>query len=186
MRIISGYLKGKSINFVKNLKTRPLKDSVRENIFNILKHSNLINVQIENAEILDLYSGVGSFGIECLSRGVKKVTFVEYDIKALKILKDNLMNLSIIKKTDVFSGSVKQALENYNGKKFDIFFFDPPFSDEKFYQNIDYIKKNKIYKKKNVVIIHREKNLNDSLNLHIEIIKTKIYGRSKIIFGVFN
>ena len=81
MRIISGYLKGKSINFVKNLKTRPLKDSVRENIFNILKHSNLINVQIENAEILDLYSGVGSFGIECLSRGVKKVTFVEYDIK---------------------------------------------------------------------------------------------------------
>ena len=69
MRIISGKLKGKKINFLKNLTTRPLKDSVKENIFNILKHTNLNRVNIENASILDLYSGVGSFGLECISRG---------------------------------------------------------------------------------------------------------------------
>ena len=63
MRIISGDLKGKLINFVKNSKTRPLKDSVKENIFNILSHLNTINVNLEKANILDLYSGVGSFGI---------------------------------------------------------------------------------------------------------------------------
>ena len=51
MRIISGKLKGKSIDFLKNSTTRPLKDSVKENIFNILKHSNLINVQIEKKNI---------------------------------------------------------------------------------------------------------------------------------------
>ena len=74
MRIISGELKGKSINYLKNSNTRPLKDSVRENIFNILKHSFSINVKVENSNILDLYSGIGSFGIESLSRYAKKVT----------------------------------------------------------------------------------------------------------------
>ena len=73
MRIISGFLKGKTINFVKNFKTRPLKDSVKESLFNILKHSNLINIKIEKSYVLDLYSGVGSFGIECISRGANEV-----------------------------------------------------------------------------------------------------------------
>ena len=72
MRIISGKLKGKSLSFLKNSTTRPLKDSVKENIFNILKHSNLINLKIDKANILDLYSGIGSFGLECISRGAKK------------------------------------------------------------------------------------------------------------------
>ena len=76
MRIISGKLKGQTIDFLKNSTTRPLKDSVKENIFNVLKHSNLIDVKIEKANILDLYSGIGSFGLECISRGAKKVTFM--------------------------------------------------------------------------------------------------------------
>ena len=75
--IISGFLKKKKINYLKNFKTRPLKDSVKENIFNILIHSKKINIKIENSKVLDLYSGVGSFGIECISRGAKMVTFVE-------------------------------------------------------------------------------------------------------------
>ena len=76
MRIISGKLKGKSLKFIKNLNTRPLKDSVKENIFNILEHSNLIDIKFEKSDILDLYSGFGSFGIECISRGAQKVSFV--------------------------------------------------------------------------------------------------------------
>ena len=68
MRIISGTLKGKPLLFLKDKNTRPLKDTVKENIFNILKHSNELNVTIENAKVLDLYSGFGSFGLECLSR----------------------------------------------------------------------------------------------------------------------
>ena len=56
MKIISGIFKGKSIKFLKNSKTRPLKNAVRENIFNILKHSPLIKTKLYNANILDLYS----------------------------------------------------------------------------------------------------------------------------------
>ena len=64
MRIISGKLKGKSIAFIKSSVTRPLKDSVKENIFNIISHSNLLNVNLEKSNILDLYSGIGSFGLD--------------------------------------------------------------------------------------------------------------------------
>ena len=81
MRIISGKFKGKNIIFLKSETTRPLKDSVKENIFNIMDHSNLINVSIEKSNILDLYSGIGSFGLECLSRGAKTITFVENEKK---------------------------------------------------------------------------------------------------------
>ena len=58
MRIISGYLKVRSINFLKNSIQDLLKDQCKENIFNILKHSNLIKVKLENSNILDLYSGL--------------------------------------------------------------------------------------------------------------------------------
>ena len=68
MRVISGTLKGRLINFIKNSNTRPLKDSVKESIFNILDHSNLLKTELKNSNILDLYSGIGSFGIECISR----------------------------------------------------------------------------------------------------------------------
>ena len=98
MRIISGLFKGKIIKFLKNSTTRPLKDIVKENIFNILCHSRTIKVDLINANVLDLYSGIGSFGIECLSRGAKKVTFIETDYGALNILKENINELSISNK----------------------------------------------------------------------------------------
>ena len=85
MRIISGKYRGKKIQFLKDSGTRPLKDVVRENIFNILNHSKKINVKIENANVLDLYSGMGSFGLECLSRGAKKITFIEKNFEVSKI-----------------------------------------------------------------------------------------------------
>ena len=77
MRIISGIFKGKKILEPLDIKTRPLKDLTKESIFNILKHSNKFRVNLEGAIVLDLFSGVGSFGIECLSRKAKKVFFVD-------------------------------------------------------------------------------------------------------------
>ena len=75
MRIISGDAKGKKILNPINKKTRPLKDMVRESIFNILNHSNLLSVELKECLVLDLFSGVGSFGLEAISRQAKKVIF---------------------------------------------------------------------------------------------------------------
>ncbi len=87
MRIISGKLKGTSLFITQGKKTRPLKDLVKESIFNLLMHSYKITFKFENSIILDLYSGTGSFGLECLSRGAEKVLFVENEKEALNILK---------------------------------------------------------------------------------------------------
>ncbi len=97
MRIISGLFKGKKIIQPLDSNTRPLKDLTKESIFNIIKHSNKFQVNFEKSDILDLFSGVGSFGIECLSRGAKKVVFIENYRKVLPILRSNLGGAKINK-----------------------------------------------------------------------------------------
>ena len=156
MRIISGFLKGKAINFLKNSNTRPLKDSVKESIFNVLQHSNSINIKIDQANILDLYSGVGSFGLECISRGAKKVTFIEQDQEATKVLKNNLIRLSLVNKAKIINDKIENAFKNIYQEKFNILFLDPPFADKEFTKNLNLIKKIK-FMKKNVLLLFIEK-----------------------------
>ena len=184
MRIISGTLKGKSINFLKNKNTRPLKDSVKESIFNILNHSNLVKTDIQNSNILDLYSGVGSFGIESLSRNAKRVTFIEKDINASNILKENLKKLSIFQKSKIFTDKIENVLSRLE-EKFNIFFLDPPFADENYFLNLKLIKNRKIFEENHIVIIHREKRSKENFGNILHIVETKQYARSKIFFGKF-
>ena len=75
MRIISGKYKNKKIILPKDKLTRPLRDQVKESIFNIILHSNLLKIDLRNSKILDLFSGSGSFGLECLSRYAKNIVF---------------------------------------------------------------------------------------------------------------
>lgn len=184
MRIIGGSLKGRKIDFLKTKIIRPLKDSVKENIFNILNHSSEVEIKISNSEILDLYSGIGSFGLECISRGAQKVTFIDKDINAINILKKNVNNLSISHKVEIINGSIEND-QNFIKKKFNIFFLDPPFSNFDFIEILKKIKKNKNFKKNHIVIIHREKNAKDNFAKVMKLIFTRKYGRSKILFAKF-
>jgi 16S rRNA (guanine966-N2)-methyltransferase len=186
MRIISGILKGRTINYTKNSNTRPLKDSVKENIFNVLKHSKLIKVRVEDSNILDLYSGVGSFGIEAISRKAEKVTFIEQDIKAANILRSNLDKLSVIDKSKIFNSKIENIINDKIKEKFQIIFIDPPFADNEYIKNLELIKKNKIFKRDHIVIIHREKKTNDDFKNNLKILETRNYGRSKILFALFS
>ena len=186
MRIISGFLKGKKINYLKNTNTRPLRDSVKENIFNIISHSKAVGINIKNSIVLDLYSGIGSFGIECISRGAKEVTFIEKDLRPLNILKDNLNLLTVKNKTKLFHGEINNELNNKFDNKFNIFFLDPPFSDNNFIDNLKKIKQKNLFDKDHIIIIHREKKTSDNISDLIKITIIKEYGRSKIIFGYFS
>ena len=185
MRIISGIFKGKSISFLKSKITRPLKDSVKENIFNIINHSNLLEIKLDNANILDLYSGTGSFGIECISRGARGVTFVEKDNYAIEILNKNLIMLSIKEKTLIIKDRIENYLNTKKKEKFDIIFLDPPFAENEFINEIKLIKKNKVYSKNHLIIIHRESKSQDDLSGILKPLIVKRYSRSKIIFGKF-
>ena len=183
MRIISGSFKGKKILEPKDKKTRPLKDLTKESIFNIIKHSNKFKIDFLNAYILDLFSGVGSFGIECLSRGVKKVIFVENYQGVISILKKNLLSFKSFQNYEIIEKDV------YNKKtflkirdKFDIIFIDPPYKDKNLESLINEILDKKILNKEGIIILHRHKNETDTFPSNLQIIEKKIYGISKIIF----
>ena len=102
MRIIAGKLKGTSLHMTTNRNTRPLKDLVRESIFNLLKHSNKITFEFEQSKVLDLYAGTGSFGLECLSRQAISVCFIEKKKDAIEILEKNIEKLKVKNKIKVF------------------------------------------------------------------------------------
>ena len=184
MRIISGKFKGLTLYAPKDKKIRPLKDMVRESIFNFLIHSNKISFKLKGANILDLYSGVGSFGLECLSRGATRVTFLESYQEVLTVLKKNIENLkqqnssSIIEK-DIFSENTLKTLNN----KFDIIFMDPPYKEKKLAELLDTIIKLKLLKNNGIIIIHRHKKEEDEFPNQFNLIMKKKYGISKIIFG---
>ena len=184
MRIIGGNLRGKKILAPTDKSTRPLKDMVREAIFNIIEHSKNEFVNLKSAKVLDLFSGTGSFGIECLSRGAEKVIFFENYTNSIKVLKKNLELLKLNNYSEIIEkDSYNISQSQLNLKNFDLVFIDPPFKDNKINQLIEIIKKMKITSKNTLIIIHRNKRIIENISKDIIISKEKNYGLSKIIFG---
>jgi len=187
MRIISGNLKGKKILDPLDKSTRPLKDMVRESIFNIIEHSKNESVVIKNANILDIFAGTGSFGIECLSRGAKHVIFFENYKDSIKILKKNIDLLILNEKIKIIEEDSYNLDKTSLGlKKFDLIFLDPPFKDTKINDLIETISRSKIASKKTLVIIHRNKKVKEEISKKFTILREKTYGLSRIIFGKIN
>ena len=187
MRIISGNFKNKKLLEPNDSYTRPLKDLVKESIFNIIEHSKLVKFKIENCEVLDLFSGSGSFGLECISRGAKKVLFCENYIPITKILNKNIANLKCKKNTDIYIGDIFKLLKNKSIliNKFQIIFLDPPFKEKKIEELLENLNKLNILDKEGIVILHRNKKYKDVLPQKFKIMMEKTYGLSKIIFGSF-
>ena len=184
MRIIGGNLRGKKILAPTDKSTRPLKDLVRESIFNIIEHSKNEFVNLNRAKVLDLFSGTGSFGIECISRGAEKVIFFENYTNSIKVLKKNIDLLKLNKHSKIIEKNTYNISQSQlNLKKFDLIFLDPPFKDNKINQLIDKIKKMKITSKDSLIIIHRNKKIAENISNNLIISKEKNYGLSKIIFG---
>ena len=183
MRIISGSFKGKKILEPKDNNTRPLKDLTKESIFNVIKHSNKFKIDLSNSYILDLFSGVGSFGIECLSIGVKKVIFIENYKGVLPVLKKNLLSLNSNQNYKIIEKNIyNENLFLELNHKFDIIFLDPPYKDKNLENIINEIKDQKILNINGIIILHRHKKEEDPFPSSFKIIEQKVYGISKIIF----
>ena len=185
MRIISGDLKGKKISLPVDNKTRPLRDLVKESIFNLINHSNKFSFKFDNSHILDLFSGTGSFGIECISRNARKVTFIENYNLALKILKKNIKSLGIENKAEIIEEECFNFFESKKKfeKKFNLIFMDPPYRENKINLIINNIKEREILDKNGILIIHRHKKDNIDISNKLKILDERNYGISKIIIG---
>ena len=185
MRIISGKFKGKKLFLPKDKSTRPLKDIVKESIFNLLEHSNKIDINLKNASILDLFSGSGSFGIECLSRGCDSVYFFENYPEAIKILEKNLFSLKEKHSFKIFNKDCFVFFESNKtiDKKFDIVFIDPPYKEIEVNKLLEKIIENKILKDNGIIILHRHKKDKLEITSKVKIFDTRHYGMSKVYFA---
>lgn len=187
MRIIGGNFKGKKISLPKDNKTRPLRDLVKESIFNLIEHSNKFDCRVKNSIILDLFSGTGSFGLECISRGAQKVIFVENYEEALQVLKKNtlILSSSLNQKYEIIEENCFNFFKfrkNFN-EKFDLIFMDPPYKETKINNIIDQIKQKEILKESGIIIIHRHKKDNIFISKKIKILDERTYGISKILIA---
>ena len=185
MRIIGGKNKGKKIFLPVDKNTRPLRDMVKESIFNLIEHSNKFNISISNSIVLDLFSGSGSFGLECLSRGAKFITFVENYVDALGILKKNISMMNGMPFSEIIENNCFELINEKKifSKTFDIIFLDPPYKYKNINFLIDQIIEKKILKKTGIILIHRHKKDDIEITSKLNILDSRKYGISKIIIG---
>jgi len=187
MRIIAGKLKGSTLHMLKDKNTRPLKDLAKESIFNLLIHSNKILLQLKQSNVLDLYAGTGSFGLECLSRQAKSVCFIEKRKNAVDILEKNIEKLKLKNKVKIFFDDIFELIKKQNifESKFNLIFCDPPFKDTNIEKLIELIFNKNLLNKNGIIILHRNKTTKEKLPNYFKMIDERTYGISKIIFGKF-
>lgn len=185
MRIIGGNFKSKKLFLPKDKNTRPLKDIVKESIFNLIQHSKKINLDIENSLVLDLFSGTGSFGIECISRGAKKVVFFEDYPEAIKVLKKNLNLLKNTHNYEIYNRNFFNFFSSNKNFdfKFNIIFIDPPYKETKINEIVKIIFEKKLLIQNGILIIHRHKKDDVKISNKLNILEDRTYGISKILFG---
>ena len=128
MKIISGRFKGRSIKISKEDSFRPTLSRIREDVFNLLKHSKILDVNLENSLLYDLFCGSGSIGLEALSRGAKKVIFNDIDNLNVQLVKDFLVKTEL----DNYEIYNNDAFINKDliSKEANIVYIDPPYKSE--------------------------------------------------------
>jgi 16S rRNA (guanine966-N2)-methyltransferase len=124
MRIIAGKYKGHHLVSFQASHIRPTTDRVKESLFNIWQN------HVEEARVLDLFSGTGNLGLEALSRGAREVVFVDKNRKSIDILRRNIDKLRVSEAHQVVTKDVLAFLKGYSGEPFDLILIDPPFTEE--------------------------------------------------------
>lgn len=122
MRIIAGKFKGLRLQPFKGQHLRPTMDRIKESLFNILQG------EVEDARVLDLFSGTGNLSLEAISRGAKEVVAVENHRDSLAIIRKNLAHFKIKDEITLVPSDVFKFLQGFMGEPFAIILIDPPFT----------------------------------------------------------
>ena len=124
MRIIAGEARGRRIEAPAGTHTRPTLDRVRENLFNMLQG------EIADRRVLDLFAGSGALSFEALSRGAENAVLVDLDRRACDVQQKNAETLRYTDRTEIICSDWKRALKAFrtDGRTFDLVFLDPPYA----------------------------------------------------------
>lgn len=180
MRVISGKARGKKLVSLEGLNTRPTLDRVKEALFNI------IQFDIQDKNVLDLFAGSGAIGIEAISRGAKSATFCDNSMDAIKIIETNIKNTRSTEKAVVLHKDYSLALKYLakNNTKFDIIYLDPPYKTDFAEKAIDEIINLSLLSKEGIIILETDDaNKEETIkNKNIQIFDKRKYGRAILIF----
>jgi 16S rRNA (guanine966-N2)-methyltransferase len=126
MRIIAGTKRGMKLLSPPTNVTRPITDRIKESLFNVLTNYDLL----QGARVADLFSGVGSLGLEALSRGAVFVTFVEKNVEVIEVLEENIAKAGFGAQSRVVRASAFRvgAPVGPGGQRYDLVFVDPPYA----------------------------------------------------------
>lgn len=121
MRVITGEARGRKLVTLEGEDVRPTTDRVKEGMFNI------IQFDLEGANVIDLFAGSGQLGIEALSRGAKHCTFIDSANRSVEVVKQNLKTVGFEKRASVFCSDAKMYI-GLSNDNFDIALLDPPYN----------------------------------------------------------
>lgn len=172
MRIISGEFKGRLISVPDSKFIRPMTDRVRETLFNLLSNK----IDFKEIKVLDIYSGSGSLGIECASRGASEVHFVEKNFPIYKNLLQNIDSLGIEKKCVVHKMEALKFVNSFSDMNFNLILADPPFFKDDIYEATKNILSNNILSKDGFMVIERSIQTKEKDKENFKIEPFKIIG----------
>ena len=154
MRVITGSARGRKLNELKGRDTRPTTDRVKEGMFNI------IQFDIEGRRVLDLFAGTGQLGIECLSRGALRATFVDARLDAVRLIRENLALTGLADRAEVLTADYASVL-SAAGEKYDLIFLDPPYETKLLERSLELISQFDILREHGILVCESpmEKNL---------------------------
>ena len=175
IKIISGFNKGLKINFKPSIDLRPTSNRLKKVLF------DWIQFELKDSVCLDLFAGTGNLGLECISRGAKKVIFVEHNREYAKKLDTSILKINGKSKAKIYEmDSINWIKESE--EVFDYIFLDPPYKEKNINIIFQNIKQKQILTKNGLVILHRNKKTFDEITNEFLEIDKRVYGISKIIY----
>ena len=181
MRVISGKAKGTKLNSIDDISTRPTLDRVKESLFNIIQN------KIEDSIVLDLFAGSGAIGIECISRGSKKVYFCEKSHIASKMIFQNIEKTRFLENSVILEKDYKKCLEQLKKENilFDIIYIDPPYDKDIAINAVNQILEFNLLNEDGIIIVETDdekRELEELENTQLVVYDLRKYGRVSLIF----
>jgi 16S rRNA (guanine966-N2)-methyltransferase len=181
MRIVGGRFRGKKLTNPTHQGTRPTSDRARETLFNILLHNPHLGSQaLLGKRVLDVFAGTGALGLEALSRGAETVSFIENDLSAIKVLRENLKTFDL-PALQIFEEDATH-LSRSPMAPFDLIFLDPPYHQNLLLPSLENLYHKGWLGEGAIVVMEMAKNENIIIPSFLTLILERTSGAAKLLF----
>ena len=181
MRIVAGRLGGRALLGPSDDAIRPTSDRLRETAFNILAHA--YDDPVTDAAVIDLFAGTGAMGLEALSRGARKVLFVEEAARARALIRANVDALGVGGETRIFRRDARKLGKAPPGETFGLAFLDPPYGQHLAEQALMALRDGQWLTPDALVVIEESLDADVDIPTGYRLLETRGYSGTKIIFA---